>query len=42
MKMINELEKKRLVERGFACVRRIEALLKSVDAKIAAKTQKAA
>ena len=36
---INELEKKRLVERGFACVHRIEALLKSVDAKIAATQQ---
>jgi hypothetical protein len=37
MKNTNEFTKKKLLKEGFACVKKIEALLKSVDAKLLQK-----
>lgn len=42
MKNSNEFTNKKLIKEGFACLRKIEALLKTVDNRLAIKSQKAA
>lgn len=38
----NQILRKKLIKEGFACLSKIEALLKSVDNRLAITTQKAA
>lgn len=38
----NDFTKKKLIKEGFACLEKIEALLKSVDQRLAIDSKKAA
>jgi hypothetical protein len=42
MKNSNQFTNKKLIKEGFECLRKIEALLNSVDNRLAMKSQKAA